>query len=221
MSTSAITVDKDHSVLLLVDIQPDFMPAGALPVAGGDQILPLVRDLMESERFGLQAATQDWHPPGHVSFASVHQSHKPFDTIDMYGHKQTLWPDHCVQDTPGAALHPSLPWHRVAAIIRKGMDPRSDSYSGFRNNWDQHGRRPPTGLEGYLRARGITDVYLCGLARDICVKWTAEDAVQAGFHVYFVWDATRPVDPDVDEKVHKELSNQGVKLITSEQLMTA
>jgi len=213
-----VAVNQQTAALLLIDIQPDFMPGGALAVGEGDQILPPVRDLLESGYFGVHVATQDWHPPGHTSFASAHPPRKPFDTIKRHGREQTLWPDHCVQGTSGALLHPSLPWERVAAIIRKGMDPDSDSYSGFRNNWDARGERPRTGLEGYLRSRGFTDVFICGLARDICVKWTAEDAAQAGFRVYCLWDATRPVDPDSDEKVHKDLSNMGVRIIETGQL---
>jgi nicotinamidase/pyrazinamidase len=218
MHEQTITVDPVRSALLIIDVQPDFMPGGALPVNGGDQILPLVRDLMESDRFGVRVATQDWHPPGHVSFASTHPGSKPFDSIMLHGHEQTLWPDHCVQGSMGASLHPSLPWDRVAAIIRKGMDPLCDSYSGFRNNWTLSGDRPETGLAGYLRSRGVSHVYLCGLARDICVKWTAEDAVDAGFTTYYLWDATQPVDRDSDEQVRKELASAGVRLITTGQL---
>ncbi len=213
-----ITVDRDAAALLVLDVQPDFMPGGALAVGEGDQILPPVRDLMESGLFGVQVVTQDWHPPGHVSFASSHPPHKPFETIKVHGYDQILWPDHCVQGTSGALLHPSLPWNRVAAIVRKGMDPQSDSYSGFRNNLNAWGERPPTGLEGYLRARGVSDLFMCGLARDFCVKWSAEDAARAGFRVYCLWDATRPVDPDSDEKVHKDLSNMGVRIIETGQL---
>jgi len=213
-----VAVDTQAAALLLVDIQPDFMPGGTLAVGEGDQILPHVRDLMESGLFGVQVATQDWHPPGHISFASSHPPRKPFDTVKLHGHEQTLWPDHCIQGTSGALLHPSLPWDCVAAVIRKGMDPESDSYSGFQNNWNAAGHRPPTGLEGYLRSRGIKEVFICGLARDVCVKWTAEDAARAGFRVYCLWDATRAVDPDSDEKVHKDLSNLGVTIIETGQL---
>lgn len=210
---------KQSSVLLLVDIQPDFMPGGALAVENGDKILPLVRKLMESERFGLQVATQDWHPPGHASFASSHEGRKPFETIEMHGHPQTLWPDHCMQGTGGARLHPDLPWHHVAAVIRKGMDPDCDSYSGFRNNWDAQGQRPETGLGGYLRERGVSEVYVCGLARDICVKWTAEDAADAGFRVFYLWDATRGVDPGADDKVREDLAAKGIAIVTTEQVL--
>jgi nicotinamidase/pyrazinamidase len=211
-------MNHQHSVLLLVDIQPDFMPGGALAVDGGHEIVEPVRRLMESNRFGLRVATQDWHPPGHISFASSHTGRKPFESIELYGHSQTLWPDHCVQGSPGAQLHSELPWDQVAAIIRKGMDPQCDSYSGFRNNWNVNGERPATGLAGYLRERNISDVYVCGLARDVCVRWTAEDAVEAGFQVYFLWDVTRSVDPTGDEALQQKLINRGVTLITTREL---
>ncbi len=203
--------------LLLVDIQPDFMPGGALPVAGGDQILAPVRRLMEGEFFSLQVATQDWHPPGHASFASSHPGHRPFDVIPWHGHDQVLWPDHCLQGSPGAQLHPGLPWERVAAIVRKGMEPDTDSYSGFRNNWDARGERPATGLAGYLRERGVGELWVCGLARDYCVKWSALDAAAAGFRVRVVWDCTRAVDPGSDPQVREELRAAGIELVESRE----
>ena len=213
-----IIVHPEHSVLLLVDIQPDFMPGGTLPVPGGDNIVDGVRRLMNAGLFGHLVATQDWHPPGHISFASSHPGRKPFDTAALHGHEQTLWPDHCVQNTPGAALDPRLPWERISACIRKGMDPEVESYSGFRNNWDAAGRRPATGLAGYLRDRGIEDIYLCGLARDVCVKWTADDAASEGFQVWLLWDLTRAVDPSSDDKVREDLGRNGVRIITNEAL---
>lgn len=161
--------EPEAAALLLVDIQPDFMPGGALAVAGGDEIVAPAAAMMDSGRFRCCIATQDWHPPGHVSFASRHPGRKPFETIDLYGHEQTLWPDHCVQDTPGAQLHPDLPMTKIDAIIRKGGDPTVDSYSGFRNNWNAAGERPPTGVAGYLRERGVTSLYIWAVARRVCV----------------------------------------------------
>lgn len=210
------TRDHSHSsnsALLLVDIQPDFMPGGGLAVGGGDQIVAPVARLLESGRFRHCVATQDWHPSGHVSFASRHPGRRPFDTIELYGHEQTLWPDHCVQGSPGAQLHPALPENRIDAIIRKGTNPEVDSYSGFRNNWNAAGERPPTGLAGYLHDRGINTIYVCGLARDVCVKWTAEDSAAAGFEVYLLWDLTRPVDAGTDDAVARSLTERGVKII--------
>lgn len=205
--------DPSAAALVLVDLQPDFLPGGALPVRENGGMLTGVRGLMESDRFGLQVATQDWHPPGHVSFASAHEGREPFETIDIHGHPQTLWPDHCVQGSEGARLHPDLPWERVSAIVRKGTDPRVDSYSGFRNNWGPGGGRPPTGLAGYLRERGIRELFVCGLARDVCAKWTAEDGAEAGFDVTFLWDLTRPVDPESDAQVRQDLAAAGVRVV--------
>jgi nicotinamidase/pyrazinamidase len=212
-----LTIDRTRAVLLLVDIQPDFLPGGRLPVSGGDEILEPVDRLMRADRFGLCVATQDWHPRGHISFASRH-GRRPFERVALHGHRQTLWPDHCVQGTPGAALHPALPWDRVEAIIRKGTDPQVDSYSGFRNNWNASGERPPTGLGGYLRDRGVTQVVVCGLARDVCVKWTAEDAAAAGFATAVVWDLTRPVDPSADDDVRAALADAGVAIVQAREL---
>lgn len=216
--TASGGVDRRRSALILVDIQPDFLPGGALAVSGGDEILEPVWRLVESGRVGLCVATQDWHPPGHISFASSHPGRRPLETIQLHGHEQTLWPDHCVQSTPGADLHPAIPWERIAAIIRKGSDPETDSYSGFRNNWDRDGHRPPTGLAGYLREREIEEVLLCGLARDFCVKWSAEDAAAAGFRTVFLWDLTRPVDPGSDERVRADLERAGVEVAGADRL---
>ena len=201
-----------RSALVVVDVQPDFLPGGALPVPGGDAILEPLRALLERLPFGIAVATQDWHPRGHVSFASAHPGKKPFDVIEVHGHEQTLWPDHCVQGTPGAELHGALPWERVSAVIRKGAQRDVDSYSGFRNNWDAAGGRPPTGLAGYLRERGVEDVFVCGLARDFCVKWSAEDAAAAGFRTTVLWDLTRPVVPASDAQVRADLERAGVRV---------
>ena len=211
-------VDRQRTALLLVDIQPDFMPGGPLAVPGGDEILGPVERLVEADLFGLYVATQDWHPPDHVSFASNHEGHLPMETIELHGHEQILWPDHCVQDTPGAVLHPELDWTPVAAIIRKGMQPDADSYSGFANNYDPQGVRPRTGLAGYLRERGIQRVAVCGLARDVCVRWTALDAADLLFDTLFVWDLTRPVDSANDETVRSELEQKGVRIVQSADL---
>jgi len=216
MSAGGIQIQKDETALLLVDLQPDFMPGGALPVEGGDLVLAPIRAIMERDLFGLYAATQDWHPPAHASFASAHTGRNPFDVIDLHGKPQTLWPDHCLQGSPGAALHPKIPWDKVAVIVRKGMEPDVDSYSGFRNNWNRHGERPRTGLAGYLRERGIGAVFVCGLARDVCVKWTAEDAVAAGFETTLLWDLTCPVDPESNDSILRDLDRIGVRILTSD-----
>lgn len=204
--------ERGRHALLIVDIQPDFLPGGALGVAEGDQILEPIRALLARDEYDLYVATQDWHPPDHISFASQHPGKKPFDVIDLYGHEQVLWPDHCVQGSSGAALSTEIPWNKISAIIRKGAEREVDSYSGFRNNWSKDGTRPPTGLAGYLRERGITHVTLCGLARDYCVKWSSEDAVAAGFNVTVLWDLTRPVDPRSNDAVLARLKEIGVEV---------
>ena len=203
----------DGTALIVVDVQPDFLPGGALGVPEGDRILAPIRALLERFPFGLGVATQDWHPRGHVSFASSHPGRKPLEVIDVHGHEQTLWPDHCVQGTPGAELSRDLPWERISAVIRKGTQAEVDSYSGFRNNWDARGERPPTGLAGYLRERGVEEVYICGLARDFCVKWTAEDATEAGFRTTVLWELTRPVVAASDAVVMEGLRRRGVRVV--------
>lgn len=210
--------DPRHTALLVVDLQPDFLPGGALPVAGGDAVIAGIARLLTAEAFAHRVASQDWHPPGHVSFASSHPGRKPLDVIELHGREQVLWPDHCVQGTPGARLHPDVDWRPLAAIIRKGMQPDADSYSAFRNNWDSRGERRPTGLAGWLREREVTTVVCCGLARDYCVRWTAEDAVDAGFDCVFLWDLTRPVDPASDAAVRAALTRRGVTVTDSATL---
>jgi nicotinamidase/pyrazinamidase len=218
-------IDPARTALIVVDMQPDFMPGGPLPVAGaedhGERLVAPVRGLMESDLLPLQVATQDWHPPGHVSFASSHPGRAPFDGIEVHGYPQTLWPDHCVQGSPGAELHPRLPLARLAAILRKGMDAQADSYSGFHNNHGPNGARAPTGLAGYLRERGVVAVVCCGLARDFCVKWTAEDAAAAGFTSYVLWDLCWPVHPHSDARVRDEIQARGVHLLDRAALADA
>jgi nicotinamidase/pyrazinamidase len=219
MKGARIKVDKDRAALLVVDIQPDFLAGGALAVPRAREILPGLRKLMNSDCFDLIVATQDWHPRDHISFASNHRGRKPMETMDLYGHEQTLWPDHCVQGTPGAELRRGLPWQRATAIVRKATDPSTDSYSAFRNNWNSRGNRPPTGLAGYLRDRGIEDVFVCGLARDFCVRWSAEDALQEGFRTFVIWDLCRSIDPSSDDALRKDLIRRGAKMISLQDLL--
>jgi nicotinamidase/pyrazinamidase len=215
---SGIGISKD-SALLVIDMQPDFMPGGALPVQEGDSLLGPIGALIEAGCFDLVVATQDWHPPNHISFAGNHPGKRPFDQIDLYGHPQTLWPDHCVQGTSGAMIHPCLPLNRVSAIIRKGTDPLCDSYSAFRNNYNAEAKRSRTGLTGYLRERGVRSVFVCGLARDFCVKWTAEDAAEDGFSTGVLWDLTRPVATASDELVRHDLVSRGVRIGDSREMV--
>ena len=204
-----------HAALILVDVQPDFMPGGALACHEGDAIVPGIDALLRSRAFRHVLATQDWHPRGHVSFASSHPGRAPFEQIALYGQPQTLWPDHCVQNTPGAALHPGIDWSALDAVIRKGSDPGVDSYSGFRENHGPHGARPSTGLAGWLRERGVDEVFVCGLARDVCVLWTAQDAADLGFRASVLWDLSRPVTPAGDDATRAALLAQDIGIVES------
>lgn len=177
-------------VLIVVDVQYDFLPGGSLAVAGGDQIIPLVNKL--GRKFANVVLTQDWHPAGHVSFASNHPNAKPFDVIDLPYGAQVLWPDHCVWETHGAELSAELDLPHAQLIIRKGYNEMVDSYSGFQ----EADRRTKTGLEGYLRERGLSRLFVTGLATDFCVAWTALGARAAGFETCVVEDATRAIDAD-------------------------
>lgn len=180
----------EREVLIVTDPQLDFCPGGALAVPHGDAIVPAVNRL--ARRFAHVVVTQDWHPPGHASFASAHPGKSPFETIALGYGAQTLWPDHCVQGTPGAAFHPTLDIPQVELIIRKGYHAGIDSYSAFREN----DRKTPTGLAGYLRERGFERVTICGLATDFCVFFSAIDARDAGFATVVDLAASRAIDLD-------------------------
>lgn len=177
-----------EDVLLVVDIQNDFCPGGALAVAGGDEIVPVVNRL--AARFAHVALTQDWHPAGHRSFASAHAGRAPYESVAFPYGMQTLWPDHCVQGMAGAEFHPALDTTRAELVIRKGFRPQIDSYSAFFEN----DRTTPTGLAGYLRERGFTRVVLCGLATDFCVAYSAIDARRLGFDTVVLPEACRAID---------------------------
>ena len=174
--------------LLLIDLQPDFMPGGALAVTGGDEILPLINTL--AARFDHVLLTQDWHPLQHISFASTHPNAKPYDEIQAPYGPQTLWPDHCLQHTAGAALHPALDIPHAELILRKGFRRDIDSYSAFLEN----DHTTPTGLAGYLRERGLKRLFIAGLAYDFCVRFSAIDGKALGFETIVVEDATRAVN---------------------------
>ncbi|OHV73314.1 bifunctional nicotinamidase/pyrazinamidase [Ensifer sp. LCM 4579] len=177
-----------EDALIVIDMQNDFCPGGALAVEGGDEIVPVVNRLTEQARHVI--LTQDWHPPGHSSFASSHPGKAPFETITMPYGEQTLWPDHCVQGSAGADFHPGLRWTSAELVVRKGFRTEVDSYSAFFEN----DHKTPTGLAGYLRERGITKLRLCGLATDYCVAFSALDAVAQGFSASVVLDACRGID---------------------------
>ena len=200
--------------LIVVDLQNDFMPGGPLGVSGAHAVIPLTNALMP--RFDIVVATQDWHPPDHGSFAANHDGHSPYEEIDLNGLRQTLWPVHCVQGTSGAAFVDELDESRFSTVVRKGTDKRVDSYSGFADN----GNRNRTGMAGLLNERGVTEVYVCGVATDFCVKFTARDAVAAGFKVFLIEDACRGVamTPSAVSEALKELEDLGVTITTSEKV---
>ena len=177
-------------VLLVVDVQIDFCPGGQLAVPQGDDIVPLINEI--AGRFKHVVLTQDWHPRDHQSFASSHPGRKPFETINVAYGPQVLWPDHCVQDTRGAAFQPELRIPHAELILRKGLRREIDSYSAFFEN----DKKTRTGLAGYLRERGFTRVFLAGLALDYCVRYSAEDAIKAGFAATVILDACRGIDLD-------------------------
>ncbi|WP_303311925.1 bifunctional nicotinamidase/pyrazinamidase [Hymenobacter sp. BT730] len=202
--------------LLLIDIQNDFVPGGALAVPDGDAIIPLVNALQT--QFELVIATQDWHPAGHKSFASAHAGQAVFSTIELHGQSQVLWPDHCAQSTAGADLHPALETHRIETIFRKGMHPEIDSYSGFYDN----GHLKSTGLADYLRGRGVTQVYLAGLAADYCVYFTAKDALAEGFETIVLADATRAISEEGFAQARADIIQRGGQvLLSTEALATS
>ena len=200
------------NVLILVDIQNDFIPGGSLPVPLGNEIIKLVNELQDS--FDLVVATQDWHPNNHKSFATQHPGKKQFETISLHGLDQVLWPDHCVQGTKGAEFHGDLNMNKVEAVFRKGMNPDIDSYSGFYDN----GYKKSTGLAGYLRDRGVKKVYVCGLAADYCVAYTAKDALKENFETYVIEDATRAIDAIGYSRIKDEIITSGGQYIQSNML---
>jgi nicotinamidase/pyrazinamidase len=179
---------QPDDLLLVIDVQNDFCPGGALAVGEGDAVVPVINRL--AERFDHLVLTQDWHPAGHSSFASSHPDSSPFETIAMPYGPQTLWPDHCIQGTPGAAFHPRLSTDRAQLVIRKGFRGAIDSYSAFYEN----DRRTPTGLAGYLRERGLKRIFLAGLATDYCVHYSALDARREGFEAVVIEAGSRGID---------------------------
>ncbi|ACL65975.1 Nicotinamidase [Anaeromyxobacter dehalogenans 2CP-1] len=210
-------IDPGSDALLVVDLQHDFLPGGALGVAEGDRIVePLAR---LAPAFSTVVATQDWHPPGHVSFASTHPGREPYASIALSQGPQELWPDHCVRGTRGAALHPALPDAAVTLVLRKGTRREVDSYSAFRENVGPDGRRPSTGLGAWLSARGVRRLFLGGLARDFCVRVSAVDAAVEGFEVVVLDDLTRAVFPERRDEVDRELAAAGARLAVSQDLI--
>jgi nicotinamidase/pyrazinamidase len=203
-----------QDLLLVVDVQNCFMPGGSLAVNDGDKIVPIINRLAPA--FEHVILTQDWHTPGHISFASSHPGKKPFETVSLPYGTQVLWPDHCVQGTPSAELHKDLRIPKAELIIRKGYRHQMDSYSAF---YEADGKTP-TGLVGYLRERGLTTVFLVGLATDFCVFWSAMDARKAGFNALVIEDATRGIDAGGSMgKAWQEMLGAGVKRIQSSDVV--
>ena len=201
--------------LIVTDVQNDFCPGGSLPVPHGDEVVPVINRLMT--RFRIVVASQDWHPMGHISFASTHPGKRPFDTIELGTGEQTLWPDHCVPGTRGAEFHPDLDTKPIVLVVRKGWRKDVDSYSTFFEN----DRVTPTGLDYYLKGLGIERIYLTGLAQDFCVYYSAKDALRLGFETLIVEDATRGLDqPEGSlEAKMKKLAESGLGLISSSVLL--
>ena len=197
--------------LILVDIQNDFLPGGALAVPDGDAVIPVVNKLLPA--FPLVIATQDWHPANHGSFATSHPGKKMFEQIELNGLPQTLWPVHCVQGTRGAELAEALNRNRIAKVFPKGTDVGVDSYSGFFDN----GHRKSTGLGEWLKTQNVTEVFVCGLATDYCVKFTGLDAAQNGFKTYLIEDASRGVNlrPDDVKNAIEEMKRAGIAVVQS------
>jgi nicotinamidase/pyrazinamidase len=200
--------------LIIVDLQNDFLPGGALPVPHGDEVIPLANELQR--RFELVLATQDWHPPDHGSFAANHAGKKPGDRILLDGIEQILWPVHCVQKTHGAEFAPSFDTSRVAHVFHKGIDPRIDSYSTFFDN----AHRRHTGLAHYLEKRGINDIYLMGLALDYCVKYSTLDARELGLNTHVILDGCRGInlEPGDIDRALDEMKSVGAILLQSSEL---
>jgi nicotinamidase/pyrazinamidase len=211
----AASVKPDaNSALIVVDVQNCFVTGGTLPVKGGEEVVPVINKL--SAAFENIVITQDWHTKGHASFASTHASKKPFDTIQLAYGKQVLWPDHCVRGTSDAALHKDLQLPRAQVVVRKGYHQGIDSYSAF----TEADGKTPTGLDGYLKQRVITRVYVTGLATDFCVAWTALDARKLGFEVFVIEDATRAIDLNGSlAAAWKNMTASGVKRIYSGDLV--
>ena len=197
--------------LLLIDVQNDFMPGGALAVPEGDQIVPIINKIQH--KFDLVLATQDWHPAGHASFASTHNKDL-YELIDLNGIDQVMWPDHCVQGTTGADFHAELKLDKIEAIFRKGTNPEIDSYSGFYDN----AHLKSTGLSGYLKEKGVTELYFAGLAGDFCVAFSVKDALAEGFTSFLIEDATRAIDAEGFEKAKAEIVEKGGKILNADEV---
>jgi nicotinamidase/pyrazinamidase len=217
-----LMIEQATDILGVVDVQPTFMPGGELPVAGGDAVVAVINRLLAGP-FAHAFATQDWHPRGHSSFASTHPGRKPYETMAMPYGQQILWPDHALQGSANAALHPDLDTTRIEVIIRKGFHPSIDSYSTFFEN----DHRTGTGLDGWLRQRGFRRIFLAGLATDFCVAWSAEDALRLGYAVFVIEDACRGIGVATSagrttmDEARERLAGLGARFVGGDALMAA
>ena len=213
MPVSDAVAIREDDVLLIIDVQRDFCPGGRLAISEGDAVVPLINGI--APHFEHVILTQDWHSPRHQSFASVHPGKRPYEAVDLSYGPQTLWPDHCVQGTPGAEFHPALDTTRAELILRKGFRPNIDSYSAFFEN----DKQTPTGLASYLRERGLKRIFLAGLAYDYCVRYSALDTVRAGFPAFVLEDGCRAVNlPSSVDETNREFAQAGVHRMQSSGL---
>jgi nicotinamidase/pyrazinamidase len=205
---------ETNKALIIIDVQNDFCPGGALAVPEGDKIIPAINKL--SDKFEKVIATQDWHPENHLSFAVNHPGKKEFEVLDYKGIKQVLWPAHCVSGTTGADFHPNLAMKNFHLILRKGSNPEIDSYSAFREN----DKATLTGLEGYLKSLKIQETYLCGLALDYCVFYSAMDAKELGFETFVIIDGTKGIDSPTGniDKALNAMKKEGIRIVESKDL---
>jgi len=217
-----IAIEAERDILGLIDVQPTFMPGGELPVPDGAAVVAVINRLLAGP-FAHAFATQDWHPPGHLSFASAHPGKAPYETTEMPYGEQTLWPDHAVQGSAAAAIHPAIDAAKIEAIVRKGFRKSVDSYSAFFEN----DRTTPTGLDGYLKARGIARIFLAGLATDFCVGFSAEDAAKLGWDVFVIEDACRGIGIPLGDgrttldACRDRLAARGVRFVVASELAAA
>ncbi|MBL6458934.1 bifunctional nicotinamidase/pyrazinamidase [Belnapia sp. T6] len=216
---AGLAINPTTDMLGIVDVQPTFMPGGELAVVGGDQVVPVINWLLAGP-FRHAFATQDWHPAGHSSFASSHPGRQPFETIAMPYGPQTLWPDHAIQGSANAELHRDLAQARIELVVRKGFRPEIDSYSAFFEN----DRKTTTGLHGWLQARGVSRLFLAGLASDYCVAYSAEDAARLGYQVFVIEDACRGIGlpvaggGDTVTATKAKLTTAGIRFIGTDDL---
>ncbi len=212
---SSSTMDYKKSALLIIDMQYDFMEGGSLEVKQANSIVNTINQLAQKD-WGVVVASKDWHPQNHVSFASNNKGSQVFETITLPdGTQQVMWPDHCVQGSHGSEIHKDVDASRINHIVLKGQNPQVDSYSAFFDN--NHLQK--TDMEKILKKYDITTIYVVGLARDYCVRWTALDGQKLGYKTYFVWDATKPVDPSSNDAIAKELKDNKVEIIESKDLL--